>query len=188
MSIIKVSKHQDGLDYNFVAEGNKTIGIFMGEFIHKLEYDKYYWLAKNYRIDWNEIMAVVRKIKSIVYKDGYDIFSKKHGTYIAICNNCYDCDIEGVWNACIKWIDTYYKKPQIESFQNIVYSKNIIKLFRDKVYLEEEDVIIKVFDNIQLLKSYVNGGDGLYELKGYPNCFVKINDFVIVDIVNKNKD
>jgi hypothetical protein len=112
-----------------LSEGNRLIGRFMHDLNVKIQ-DHYYWLNQPYHQSWDALITVIKKIKGVVYREGYASFSATHKGYIEIGNALYDCDLEGAWTATVRWINLQHFISEVQQTTNEdLYSKPIGGIF-----------------------------------------------------------
>lgn len=175
-------------DYNdLIADGNKELSFFMGDFNANLDMDRYYWESKMYRQSWDSIMEVVKKIKSIVYCDGVSIFGVKHKAYIDVCNACYDADLELCWESCVLWVRLFYVKDEFKTIKTkncLEVTAHAIDRFKERIEPLSDRDIRNILSSDDILQKYNKGGNGRYEINGYNNAYVIIHDFKVNTVID----
>jgi len=167
-------------------QGNKVIEAYMGGYNIDIFSDKNADKLIRYNDSWDLLMKVIRKIKSKVFNEGYDMFMPEHYAYISIGNACYDADLLAAWQAVVKWITLNFDLKDFAfaelNIGDIAIKKGMVyktKDNKDRVYFKinpkvirrykqlfdyngKVDDICKKLSTKYLYDAYVSGGDGRY--------------------------
>lgn len=186
-------------------KGNKVIEVFMVGYNIDIFNNKNRDKITKYHDSWDLLMSVIRKIKSKVFHDGYDMFMPEHYSYISIGNSCYDADLFAAWQGVVKWItlnldlkDFNFGEINVDDVnleKNIVYktkdkeervyfkiSPNVIRRYKQLINYDESvnDICSKISTK-SLYSSYLRNGDGKYFIGG--NVIVMIDNFKVIAVL-----